>query len=234
MNRTELAMKLNKTGARALHRRLRARQQGLTLIETAVALGIVAIMLATFGQFVAQNQQSIKSRAAALQLQQVTSAASQYIQTNYGQVLNNTPVGSVSFIPAGQTTPGGTQPTGSAGMQSLQQAGFLSNTFVDSNPYGQQTALLVMQPVTAPGRLEAMLVTYGGRTISDDELGRIATAVGASGGFMPAIPRSNAGGALDGLDLGREQRRGRPHARACDGDLGLSERRIAAGLPVPA
>jgi type II secretory pathway pseudopilin PulG len=195
MNRTELAMKLNKTGARALHRRLRARQQGLTLIETAVALGIVAIMLATFGQFVAQNQQSIKSRAAALQLQQVTSAASQYIQTNYGQVLNNTPVGSVSFIPAGQTTPGGTQPTGSAGMQSLQQAGFLSNTFVDSNPYGQQTALLVMQPVTAPGRLEAMLVTYGGRTISDDELGRIATAVGASGGFMPAIPRSNAGGA---------------------------------------
>ncbi|MGY3582237.1 type II secretory pathway pseudopilin PulG [Bradyrhizobium sp. USDA 4341] len=187
-------MKLD-TKVKALRRQRRARQQGLTLIESAVALGIVAIMLATFGQMVAQNQQSIKSRAAALQLQQVTNAASQYIQTNYGQVLNNTPVGSVSYIPAGQTSPGGAQPVGTAGMQSLQQSGFLSNTYVDNNPYGQQTALLVTQPATAPGRLEAMLVTYGGQKISDDELGRIATAVGAAGGFMPAKPTPNAGGA---------------------------------------
>ena len=93
-------------------RRLRTRQQGLTLIETAVAMGIVALMLASLGGMVAQNNQSIKARAAALQLQQVTNAASQYIQTNYGQVLNNTPVGSVSYVPAAPSTPGGAQPVG--------------------------------------------------------------------------------------------------------------------------
>lgn len=187
-------MKMDSKLAIALRRR-RARQRGLTLIETAVAMGIVALMLASLGGMVAQNNQSIKARAAALQLQQVTNAASQYIQTNYGQVLNNTPVGSVSYIPTAPSTPGGAQPAGTAGMQSLQAAGFLSNAFVDSNPYGQQTALLVTQPATAPGRLEAMVVTHGGRTIADDELGRIATSVGASGGFMPKNPTSTSGGA---------------------------------------
>lgn len=188
-------MDSNSNAVKALRRGSRARQQGLTLIESAVALGLVAIMLAALGQMVASNQQAIKSRAAAIQLKQVTDAASQYIQTNYGQVLNATGIGTVTYIPSGQATPGGAQPTGTAGMQSLQQAGFLSNTFVDSNPYGQQTSLLVTQPATAPGRLEAMVVTHGGQKITDDELGRIATAVGAAGGFMPSNPTSNSGGA---------------------------------------
>lgn len=185
----------------------RKRQKGLTLIESAAALGIVALMLVSFGRLTAENQGATKSRATAIQASQITAAAGQYIQANFSRVLaatgsdgNTTVVVPVARAPGSSTDPswGTAIPTG-GNLESLQKQGFLSQSFTDRNPYGQQTVLVITQPsatdpatgaVTKTGRLEAMVLTYGGQSIPDAELGRIATSIGASGGFVPTNPPS--------------------------------------------
>lgn len=192
---------------RATRRALASRkgQKGLTLIESAAALGIVALMLVSFGRLTAENQGATKSRATAIQAAQITSAAGQYIQANFSRVLaatgadgNTTVVVPIARAPGSSTDPtwGTAIPTG-GNLESLQKQGFLSQSFTDRNPYGQQTVLVITQPsatdpatgaTTKTGRLEAMVMTYGGQAIPDAELGRIATSIGASGGFVPTNP----------------------------------------------
>jgi type II secretory pathway pseudopilin PulG len=193
----------NRRARRALASR--RGQKGLTLIETAAALGIVALMLASFGRLTAENQGATKSRATAIQASQITAAAGQYIQANFSRVLaatgpdgNATVVVPIARAPGSSSDPnwGTTVPTG-GNLESLQKQGFLSQSFTDRNPYGQQSVLVITQPSgtdpatgapTKTGRLEAMVMTYGGQAIPDSELGRIATSIGASGGFVPTTP----------------------------------------------
>lgn len=165
--------------------RSRRRQRGLTLIETAVALGVLALMMVSLGNITTEYQQAARSRATAIQLNQVTQAASQYVTSNFATVLAQTPVGGgVAYVAATGNN------NGTGGMQSLQQAGMLPASFADRNPYGQQSYVLLRQPTA--GRIEALVTTAGGQTIPDRQLGGIATATGASGGFVASSPVGGA------------------------------------------
>lgn len=165
----------------------RIRERGLTLIETALALAIMALIVASLSMMMAENADQVRARATADKITEVHEAAKGYIKANYAALLAAASSGPVT-IPSGRPTAGSPVPTGPAGLPSLQGGGYLNSTYVDSNGYGQRHYLVVRKLAGSPTGLEAMVSTQGGRPISDIQLGRIANFVGSAGGYVPATP----------------------------------------------
>lgn len=163
------------------------RDRGLTLIETALALGIMALVVASLSMMMAENADQIRARAAADKITEVHEAAKGYIKANYPALLAAAAAGPVT-IPSGRATAGGPIPSGPAGLPSLQGGGYLNSTYVDTNGYGQRHYVVVRKLSGTPSGLEAMVSTEGGRAIPDGQLGRIANFVGAAGGYVPENP----------------------------------------------
>lgn len=164
------------------HRLAAARSRGLTLIETALTLAIMALVVASLATMMAENADQVRARAAADKITEVYEAAQGYIKANYGALLSQTASGPV-VIPAGRPSAADAVPN-----PSLQRAGFLSPGFVDSNGYGQHHSLVVRRVDGSTTALEAIVTTHGGRPIPDRQLGRIATMIGAMGGYVPEVP----------------------------------------------
>jgi hypothetical protein len=167
-------------------------RRGATLIEAVLALGLTAVVLATFVMMASDFSERQKSASTALRLTEVKSAAESYLRANTQKLLDLTVTNPV-VVGVAKLKQGGADPGGPTGLTSLQGGGFLPDGFIDSNPYGQSHAVIVRR-VSGTNRLEAVVTSVGGRTIPDRSLGTIATGIGAEGGFV-----ASAGPAASGV-----------------------------------
>ena len=178
------------------------REAGFSLLEMAMALALVAIATAGAIQVSSDSQSQIKAYAAAEQIKEVYQAAQSYLQAN-SQALAAATAGGVISIPVATTVAGGAPPPGYGVLPSLQGGGYLPGSFVNSNGYGQQLALLFRRDVLNPGNIEGLVATIGGSPITDNNLGRIANRIGAPGGVYMARPPSNVpNGTITGVGGG--------------------------------
>ncbi|HEV3104060.1 MAG TPA: shufflon system plasmid conjugative transfer pilus tip adhesin PilV, partial [Trinickia sp.] len=172
---------MNKAAKLRAHIGMRPRARGFTMIEMLAALALAALMIAGVTALINSSLEDTRAQQTALYQSQMTAAATQLVQQNYvalaAQATTATPVVvSLNGAP-------------------YQLSSYLSNATNGQNPYGQTPCLLVYAAPT-PGALQALLVTEGGRTIADPELGYIAANAGAGGGAIQAT--NNAGGAATG------------------------------------
>lgn len=178
------------------HNRNKRRGRGLSLIEVAMALGITAIAMVSVMQLMTQSTAQVRASATADRISQVLEATQNYVSANYTQLVAAAGPGTPLVIPVGRSSPTGAIPGGPSGLPSIQGGGFLPSSYVDVNPFGQRHAVLVREPST--NMLEVMITTYGGRSIPDGDLGRIASKVGAVGGFMMANQPGGVTGNIQG------------------------------------
>lgn len=162
----------------------RARTRALTLIETAMALAILALATAFAINQIFTYMERMRSKTVAEKMVEVSAGANAYLKANYAALIDKAVQGGAPVvIPAGRTTATGAVPAGPASnLPSLQGGGFLASSFVDVNAYGQHHALLVRK--TSASALEAMVTTYGGLKIPDDRLAQIGNFVGNTGGYV--------------------------------------------------
>ncbi|MFM0733752.1 shufflon system plasmid conjugative transfer pilus tip adhesin PilV [Paraburkholderia sediminicola] len=161
-------------------RRRRASARGFTMIEVLVALAITALMVGGMMSMMNSTLEDTRGQQAALYQQQLGAAAKQLIQQNYTAL----------SAAATSTTPVVVPLVGSP----YQLSTFLSANVSNTNAYRQTPCLLVYGGTG--GALQGLLVTEGGTTIPDPELGYISANSGQGGGSIPSI--NNAGGAAKG------------------------------------
>ena len=162
------------------------RRRGLTLIESAMALGLFALAAGFAVQQVAEYMDNVKARTVAGKMLEVSEASQGYIKQNFPALMDKMAVNQVITIPVGRPNATTAPPAGPLGLDSIQGAGFLPSSFIDVNGYGQRHALLVRK--VDANHVEAMITTYGGRTIADASLAKIGTFVGNTGGYVLAAP----------------------------------------------
>ena len=153
-------------------RGMRARERGIALIEGIGALFIASIMLIGLSALIDTSMKNMRDQQAAQFQSQVANAATQLVQANYAALAAS----------ATATTPAVVPLTSTSG---LQLASYLPPGLSAQNVYGQTPCLLVFAPAT--GGLDALLVTEGGQTIPDLELGYIAANAGSGAGSIPAM-----------------------------------------------
>ena len=176
------------------------RQLGLTLIETAMVLGVVAISMAGLSKMLADNARSTRVKATSERMIEVVGAAERYVNANYTQLLNLAGAGTPVVIPVGKACATCAIPAGPGGLPSVQGGGFLSSTFIDSNPSGQRHAILVREPTA--GNLEVLITAWGGNPFADDDLGSVSGLIGSGGGGVysnnPNAPTTQVVGSYGG------------------------------------
>jgi hypothetical protein len=172
----------------------RRAAMGMSLVETALALGITGLAMGSMIQISSDAQDQVKDAAIASQVAQVYAAGTSYLQANYANLLAATGGGIVS-IPVARTSVTGAVPAQySAGLPSLQGGGFLPASFIGVNGSGQQIAMLFRRDPSNPAMVDGLVETTGGHATTDVNLGRIAAKIGAAGGAYMQQPPPTAGG----------------------------------------
>ncbi|MTV41730.1 shufflon system plasmid conjugative transfer pilus tip adhesin PilV [Duganella radicis] len=154
-----------------------AAQRGMTVIESLGALAIAALLLLGLTRMVDAALDDAEGQQAALQQQQVSEAAKRYLTANYAALTAGTAGGAVATVTTAQ----------------LQAGQFLPAGFAATNTYRQGWCVLVRQP--APGRLDALVASHGGRAIPDRDLAAVALLAGQGGGYISAAAPDTARGA---------------------------------------
>lgn len=160
------------------------RNRGFSMLEIVLVLGIAALMSVLILTTWQQSAERIRAKGVGDKLQIVTEAAKSYIKANATALQSLAPTSGALVIPVGKTSATGAIPTGPSGLKSIQGGGFLPVSFIDTNAFGHNTALLVKKSSSGNG-LEALVTTYGGREMPDDMLGHAANSVGARAGYVP-------------------------------------------------
>ena len=176
------------------------RRRGLTLIEVALSLAVIAMILVGLSQLMANGTEYLRSRTVAERLEQVTSAARSYVQANYAELMAIPGLaGGSVYVPV----TGAAGPSGAPTLPSIQGGGYLASTFVDENAYGQSHGLVLRGIDTdgdgASDRLEGVVTTIGGLVIPDRVLGQVAGFLGADGGFMFTNPLPSTANQITGV-----------------------------------
>jgi hypothetical protein len=157
--------------------RTRRRTAGVTLLEAALSLAIMAVVSAGLVALQAQSAARTKDNATADRTAAIVQATSTYIQQNFTQIVS-------AYAAPGLAIPvyaaSGAAPPG---LTSIQASGLLPSGWTTTNPYGQAEWLLVLQTTATP-TFDFMIVTQGGRMIPAGELPYVAAKVGAAGGFV--------------------------------------------------
>jgi hypothetical protein len=153
------------------------RTAGLTLLEVALALSIMAVVSAGLISLQAQSAARAKDAATSDRTAAIVQAANTYIQQNFTQIVTDYAAPGLA-IPI--YTASGAAP---AGLTSVQAAGLLPSGWTTTNPYGQAEWLLVLQTSATP-TFDFLVVTQGGQNIPAGELPYVAAKVGAAGGFV--------------------------------------------------
>lgn len=168
------------------------RRKGMTLIETAIALAVFAVITASIVLSMAENAERMRARAVALKVSEVKDASHGYIRANYSALVTAAPLAPDAMVVlAGRPDQASAIPAGS-----LQDDGFLPDSFIDANGYGQRHALLIQR--TAANQINAIVTTYGGLEVPDSTLGKIASDIGAAGGYVPDQPLPGDAGQIVG------------------------------------
>ncbi|EPX76786.1 tail fiber domain-containing protein [Salipiger mucosus] len=170
----------------------RRGERGLNLMEVGIALVAVTFIVMQIMSMLSDNARTLKSQSDAEKMTTITEASERYLSTYRSDLLAATGGGGTLAIPAGRQCAGCAQPSSPAGLPTIQDAGFLPDLFVDTNSNQQSHALLVKQ--TAGGDLEAVLTSYGGSTMSDENVGQVSALLGAAGG---GVFNNDAIGATD-------------------------------------
>jgi prepilin-type N-terminal cleavage/methylation domain-containing protein len=166
----------------------RGRAHGFTLIEVLAALAIAALMMVGLAVMINSSLQDTRGQQAALYQSQLTEAATRLIQQNYAALAKQASGSSPVVVPLTGTP--------------YQLSNYLSGSVNNINSYGQTPCLLIYG-ASASGALQGLLVTEGGSTIPDAELGYIAANAGAGGGSIQAMstPAGTAHGAYGSWTL---------------------------------
>ncbi|KGS08401.1 shufflon system plasmid conjugative transfer pilus tip adhesin PilV [Burkholderia sp. ABCPW 111] len=158
----------------------RRRARGFALIEMLGALAIAALMLAGIAMLVDTSLDDVRAQQAAQYQAQVTAAATRALKRDYDAWLQRA----------------NTQAPVVMTLADLQATNDLPAALRPANAYGQHTCVLVKRTASGAG-LDALVVTTGGETIGDKELGLVAASAGPGGGSIGARLPAEARGAFD-------------------------------------
>lgn len=154
-------------------------QQGFLSIEVMIVLIVVTAGMGIGMQWLERDSDSKVNQATAQQVIAIMDGAAAFIKANYSTV-------------QAAATPLKTYTTADI-------AANLGTNFSTVNPYGQTYSIRVNK--TAANKLETMVVTTGGETISERNIRQIAQLIGAAGGFVSAQDTSRAQGAYGGWTM---------------------------------
>lgn len=194
----------------------RSQQQGLTLLEVIVSLGIISTATIGMNMIASRYSDDTKVTIAASQTRTFGEAAKAYIKDNYAAI---------------QAVATPTAPA-MVDVPTLVASGHLTTGFLSTNAYGQSLCALVLEPIA--NRLQAMVLAEGGTVIDDLSLGNLAAIVGGSGGGTYSTSASVIRGAVGGweIPIATFDNRVNNVARKCDGTSGNV--RVTAGTPAMA
>lgn len=156
------------------------RQRGFTIIELLATLAIVSAVTAGIVAMIGTSLEDARGQQAAHYQSQLAQAAAQLIEQNAGALTTAATLDKPVVIRLHGAP--------------YQLATFLPDGVGEQNAYGQTPCLLVY--ASAAGQLQGLLVTEGGASIPDAQLGYIAANSGAGGGSIPVA--DNAAGAAIG------------------------------------
>jgi len=140
------------------------KQQGFAAIEMIVVLILVISALGIGAQAMFDHADNMAAQTTADHQKIISDAAAAYIKDNYAAVV----------AAAGPTTPATITTT------MLKNTGYLETSVADLNSFGQAYRVLAIEPT--PNKLQTLVVTTGGETISETSIRRIAKQVGARSG----------------------------------------------------
>jgi prepilin-type N-terminal cleavage/methylation domain-containing protein len=163
--------------------KLRRLQHGFTIIEALVVMIISSIAMGLGSTWYKSHIDNMLNKSAAEHAKTVADASISYIKDHYSEV---TAV-ATSFTPAKIT------------IDMLKNTNYLPQSFTNNSPYGQSYEILALEPIT--DRLETLVVTTGGDTISGVNLRRLARLIGAMGGSISATDTSRATGSFGGWSM---------------------------------
>ncbi len=198
---------LSPMGNRCAQAHLNA-SRGFSLLEVTIALSISGLLFASLWQLTGIAGQNREAGVLITKTMTVAVAAQDYVKGQRGVLLDLPELAALNDLARVKITDADTGDTA----DSVQSAGYLPSDFVNINSYGQSYALFVRREdggtlgVADTGdRLTALLVSTGGSEISDTLGAKLASGMGAPGGFLyddsnPAPPaaattaRGTAGG----------------------------------------
>lgn len=159
----------------------RTCQRGLTIIELSIALAISAVMLAGVVMYAADSREKINLRNDAKHFSIIALAAEDYIIANSSDLL-------AAADSAGEDPTGSYRIIDSVSVDKLKSEGFLESSISDRlGKNGQSMTLLIKAlPVATPDKfkLQGLLVSHGGQSYQDHELGQMVATAGSITGFI--------------------------------------------------
>ncbi|MUV23815.1 shufflon system plasmid conjugative transfer pilus tip adhesin PilV [Burkholderia thailandensis] len=158
----------------------RRRARGFALIEMLGALAIAAMPASISAAMMDASLDDVRAQQAAQYQAQVTAAATRALKRDYDAWLQRA----------------NTQTPVVMTLADLQAANDLPAALRPANAYGQHTCVLVKRSASGAG-LDALVVTTGGETIGDKDLGLVAASSGPGGGSISTRFSTEARGAFD-------------------------------------
>lgn len=153
------------------------RQRGISMIETLGALAIGSLMLLGLTAMIDRSMAETKGQQAALYQAQIVGAAKKYINAKYAELKINPAVGAAARA---------------ISIDDLVTATYLPAGFSNTNPYRQNTCVLIRQPTA--DNFDALVVTSGGTPIEEKEIRLVAANAGSGGGYITKEDPSIAAG----------------------------------------
>lgn len=155
-------------------------QSGYAAIEMIVVLILVISALGFGAQAMFDHADNMAAQSAADHQKIISDAATAYIKDNYAAVVSA----------AGPTTPARITTT------MLKNTGYLQASVADFNSFGQAYSVLALEPTQ--NKLQTLIITTGGETISEIIIRRIAKQVVARGGYVSNVDTSQVEGSFGG------------------------------------
>jgi type II secretory pathway pseudopilin PulG len=191
-------------------------QAGLTLLELILGLAILATVTVGLNQLADRWADDTESSIAASQVRTFADAARSYIKDNYAAVQGVATASAPAIIDVATLIAAGKLPVG----------------YQNRNAFAQATCALVLEPTA--NRLQAMVITEGGKLLGDPSLATVASTVGGSGGGVYSTDAATIRGAVGGWQLAAASFDNLANnlGRRCDGTPGNV--RVAVGHPMMA
>lgn len=157
----------------------RSRQNGMTLLELIVTLGLMGWAIVGVSMLAERYSEDTTAAVTSQQMTTIASAAQSYIKDNWI---------TVSAV-ATPTTPA------LITVSALISSGYLNNGIQSINSKGQHICVLILNP--GGNTLHGAVVAEGGTEFDDLTLGAVAGMIGASGGGIytsdPLVMRGSIG-----------------------------------------
>ncbi|MBP4052100.1 tail fiber domain-containing protein [Chromobacterium violaceum] len=155
-------------------------QRGLSLLEIGSAMALMAVIMGGMAWYVGDSREKVSLRNDAQHFALVAQAAARYVEANRARLTPNVPP------VQGETARAVERQTATQ----LRDAGFLAaGVGVQLGPKHRQEMELLIRAVPTPGdapsrwTLQGLLISTGGNSYSDSELGQMVAVAGAAAGF---------------------------------------------------